>query len=600
MSRLRIFTFIFLGTCAASPLVGENDALPPLSGGKVPQTVEEIWGDYDPQREPVEAEVLKEWEEGEVVCRIVRFRIGIFKGVKSVMGGLYAFPRSGTRLPGLVQVHGGGQSANLNAATTNARRGYACLSLNWGGNPLNDGNYQKLWPTPGTDWGAMDGTHPPQRDPVNHFHICSPNEWTIDSVESPRNSAWLLVAIGVRRALTFLEQQPEVDGKRLGIYGHSMGAKLTVMVAALDQRVRAAVPSCGGITDFPSEPHWENSHFCRRLSCPVMFLNPVNDFYGKVDDLNQAVESLAAGKYRFACAPNLDHRDLPEHFVCGPLWFDQHLQGAEPLPQTPECELTLKSPEGVPVARVLPDISRPVQGVDVYYTQQVRDAECPNPCWRHVAAKGGKSGWTAPLPLFSVERPLRVYANVRYGLETPIAGAGYYYSLYSAREFVLSSRLLTASVERLREAKLEPTDQPSLLIEAFDPGWERGWYVYNENGTWPFRTNKLQDPKWKAPAKARLVLEVQSLQPGELVLEIDQHAAVCRLNGGEDWQSFSLSPGDFLTLDDDALADWSMAKELVIADRIVQRIDGRQKSLGGAWQGELPRFRRLRWEPDSR
>lgn len=46
-------------------------------------------------------------------------------------------------------------------------------------------------------------------------------------------------ALGARRALTFLEQQPEVNAEKLGVYGHFMGGKLTVMTAAADDRVKA-------------------------------------------------------------------------------------------------------------------------------------------------------------------------------------------------------------------------------------------------------------------------------------------------------------------------------------------------------------------------
>ena len=86
-----------------------NDRLPPDINVL---RVEEARGGFDPRREPLETEILKEWEDDGVVCRIVRYRIGVFKRTKSMMAGIYAFPKGGKNLPGLVQVHGGGQSAN--------------------------------------------------------------------------------------------------------------------------------------------------------------------------------------------------------------------------------------------------------------------------------------------------------------------------------------------------------------------------------------------------------------------------------------------------------------------------------------------------------
>jgi dienelactone hydrolase len=50
-----------------------------------------------------------------------------------------------------------------------------------------------------------------------------------------------------RRALDVLAAWPGVDGKRLGVIGHSLGAKQTLYVAAFDDRTRAAVFSEGGI-----------------------------------------------------------------------------------------------------------------------------------------------------------------------------------------------------------------------------------------------------------------------------------------------------------------------------------------------------------------
>jgi pimeloyl-ACP methyl ester carboxylesterase len=49
------------------------------------------------------------------------------------------------------------------------------------------------------------------------------------------------------RAVDLLAARPEVDPRRLGAIGHSLGAKEALYLAALDPRVRAAVSSEGGI-----------------------------------------------------------------------------------------------------------------------------------------------------------------------------------------------------------------------------------------------------------------------------------------------------------------------------------------------------------------
>jgi len=51
-----------------------------------------------------------------------------------------------------------------------------------------------------------------------------------------------------QRAVDILESVPEVDSRRVGAIGHSLGAKETLYLAAFDDRIRAAVASEGGTT----------------------------------------------------------------------------------------------------------------------------------------------------------------------------------------------------------------------------------------------------------------------------------------------------------------------------------------------------------------
>ena len=49
------------------------------------------------------------------------------------------------------------------------------------------------------------------------------------------------------RALDFITTLPTVDAGRIGIFGHSLGAKEVIYVAAFDQRVKCTVSSEGGV-----------------------------------------------------------------------------------------------------------------------------------------------------------------------------------------------------------------------------------------------------------------------------------------------------------------------------------------------------------------
>ena len=208
------------------PIAAQAESLPPLKDGKSPQRLDEVWAGYDPAAEPIEAEICKEWEEDRTVLRSVRYCIGTFKGQKSWMAALYGFPAGQENLPAIVQIHGGGGRASKDACIANARRGYATISLNW----RADDRYLKengLPDSAQTDWGAIEGRQVPESRGIEPN-----NDTRYDPVPSGRNGGYFLRTLAARRALTFLQQQPEVDGDHLGVDGHSMGGVITLQTAA--------------------------------------------------------------------------------------------------------------------------------------------------------------------------------------------------------------------------------------------------------------------------------------------------------------------------------------------------------------------------------
>jgi len=66
-------------------------------------------------------------------------------------------------------------------------------------------------------------------------------------------------------AISFVETQPPVDGKRIALLGFSLGAYLSLANSAIDHRVQAVVEFFGGMPK-------EMNLFMRRL-CPVLILH---------------------------------------------------------------------------------------------------------------------------------------------------------------------------------------------------------------------------------------------------------------------------------------------------------------------------------------
>ena len=153
-----------------------------------------------------------------------------------------------------------------------------------------------------------------------------------------------------------------------------MGGKLTVLISGADKRVKAAAPSCGGISDRYSE---DDLHLAtvsdppslKRVSCPTIFLSPSNDFHGRINDLKTAVNEINTKDWRVSCSPHHNHQDSAEFEVATQLWFDQHLQSKFKVPLTPEISLELRKNQ-LPRVEVIPDSVREIERVEIYFTQQ--------------------------------------------------------------------------------------------------------------------------------------------------------------------------------------------------------------------------------------
>lgn len=595
------------------PLPGGVALAEPEGPPSVPQTVEALWADFDPRQEPLDAQLVREWQADGITYRYVTYRIGALKGQVARMAAYYAFPTGRRQLPGLLHMHGGGQRAFLHEVTYYAGRGYAALSVNWGGREMENARPGD----PNTDWGAVD----PTQHNVPGYSNLQPGDKYLDAVESPRNNNWYLLTLGCRRGLTFLEQQPEVDPERLGVYGHSMGGNLTLYVAGTDARVKAAVPSVGG-SGFRTEPwplapeqHREQPNgdvrlfnatlgfesYAPRVRAPLAWLGATNDFHGIMDDTFRT-GALLPGEVRYAFAPHLNHRFTPEFAVLRPLWFEQHLRGKFQFPATHETTLALSTADGVPTLRVDADRPQEVDQVQVLYSVD------PHPIarfWRSATATKAGEGWIASLPILSLDQPLFAFANVFYRLERPEPVL----QDRAADRYALSSLLHTAAPAELREARVKPTDAPSLLIDDFSQGYQ-DWYRLSADNPhhWELSTRKISDPKWQGQPGYRLVLDAQSEQPNTLVVVITENffrsyrgkqqelAATVQLAGGRSWQMVSLRPADFRPLEGGApLATWAHADVLSLR----AYVEKGGKLIGSkSWAGPQPKFRSLRWETD--
>lgn len=594
----------------------------------LPASVEELWADFDPRKDALETEVIREWNENGCTYRYVRFLIGVFRDRPARMAAIYGFPTNATgRVPGVMHIHGGGQRASLDEVQRLAQRGYAALSLNWGGAagkqhatnaPQGAGAGE-----PNTDWGAVD----PTQLNVSHYSsmLPGPKQFFTDR-EHPKNCNWYLLTLGCRRGLTFLERQPEVDPERLGVHGFSMGGNLTIYVAGSDRRVKAAVSAVGG-----QGWRWEEHEFlggkaspqetvsgnldvfrrtlsfesyAPRIRCPLLHRSATNDFHGWIDDVYRTDALVRGQPVRHAWSPHFNHRLTPEVAVTMPLWFDQYLRGGPALPETPASRLTLKTDDGVPELSVQPQADGEVSRCEIYYSVD------PDPrarFWRSAEVKRSGKCYVAQLPMHCVDLPLFAFANVYYALPTPEpmgAGAG---GGRSIREFCLSSDLHSASAKELAARGVRATDRPADVLDDFSNGW-RDWYRLNTDhpGLWQNWTRKVTDPKWRGSEGMRLALTLQLSENNRIAFVAIENewrsyrgprrTFVCEkeIPGAAQEQTVVLDVADFKnTVDGSSLVSWSELDQLGICAHYSERGGGTSST---RWRGPAPTFARLAWQ----
>jgi regulation of enolase protein 1 (concanavalin A-like superfamily) len=610
---------IALTSALALTACATQDSLPSLKDGKAPTNLSELWGDYDPCKEPLDTQVVREWKEGDNTYRTVIFTIGTFKGKVARLAAFYAFPKSDKKLPAILQIHGGGQNASVESVKHSVENGYVGLSINWGGNDLE--RMEKG--DPNTDWGALDATQKHN----DHYSGGKPDPKTLDDVESPRNNNWFLLVLAARRGLTFLEQQPEVDPKRLGVTGHSMGGKITVDVAGIDKRVKAAVPSCGGsggasgklsgmpgsgvTSDKPSvfDVTIDDRAYIPGVTCPILFMSPSNDFAGPFDNMTENWKKIGSKTVAYTVAPHLNHRGLAETGICGILWFDQHLKGIFSFPKTPELAVTLNTANNIPCATLIPDRPDEVIKVDLYYSV---DPHCLTRFWRDAEAKKRGDTWIAACSLLSADQPLYVYANVSYALKTERVE---HRGGKAPSAFMISSKEAVIYPEELKSARVKATDKPSRMIDDFSRGWQ-DWFrlEWGNPHVWVATTRKLKDPKWRGPAGAKLVFEVKCPKDNVICVVADlngwgsfpgkpggSYEFRKPLTGSPEWQTVSIGLDDMVSTKKDSpgkLTTWETVTELSIRRAKSYLQDGQEIDFGVDRTGwSAPReFRNLRWE----
>ena len=589
------------------------------------QEVADFWGAYDARKDPLDVEVVMEWDDALGHYQLVRYNLGKLTGsnksASPKIAAYYGYPKdTAGKVPGIVHIHGGGQRAHKGRVTDWVKMGYACISINWGGKVLEEPE------TPNTDWdGLAAGFIRPgvtKADRLDHHNTVRPDTNTLYKEPHLLNSSWNLIAVSARRALTFLEQRPEVDPGKLGVEGHSMGGRSTVLTA-IDPRIKAASPSVGG-SGYLYEDLWGLPGSARRISAddapglyrkvvsaqsywphikaPILFLGACNDFNSPTELVVQGMSQLPTDTERMlVLTPHLNHRFTTETAAARWMWMEAHLKGSFTFPKVSKATLSLDG--GIPAFTVTPDHSSglPIEKVEIFYGY-ARDPRIR--FWRSASVGHFGRNYAAHCHVFDVNEPLFAFANITYKMPRTLP----------ARPGAAATDLLTVSSEyqvvypeALRAAGVKATEKPRRLIDDFSRGWQ-DWYRLNPDNPhhWFYATRKIVDPSWIGPKGGKLAFEIGTTAGSNqfaVGVEVNTwqgytgrkrgtfYAIVSLPEAGR--HSVALAAADFTNEQGQPMTDWDEAVEVMFSasDKISGPQAGKQH-----WNGRPPTLASLRWE----
>ena len=242
------------------------------------------------------------------------------------------FPKTepGTKVPGMVLVHGGGGTAFARWAQLWVSRGYAAIAMdNCGQLPIGKYNH----------WQQDE-----QGGPSSSVRFTQP----ID----PIGDAWSYhAATDVVLANSLLRSMPQVDADRIGLTGISWGGYLTCIVAGMDDRFKFAAPvyGCGFLGEDsvwrdngefnkmgPEKlarwlSLWDPSVYLPAAKMPMLWIDGTNDFAYPLDSLQKSYR-LPTGPRTLCTKVRMPHGhptgEAPEEVHA---FADAILMGGRPL-----------------------------------------------------------------------------------------------------------------------------------------------------------------------------------------------------------------------------------------------------------------------------
>ena len=153
-------------------------------------------------------------------------------------------------------------------------------------------------------------------------------EYVCTGCANARREMVVETVVDYRRALDYLATREELDPRRVGAIGFSMGGVMTTALAALDERIRAAVTAVTPVRS--DDPKWSVPEtgpytFAPRVLIPVLLLMGRTDaLYSQADA--EAYRDAFGGAEKTLEWYDAGHRLPPEYVPRAVGWLKSHLK----------------------------------------------------------------------------------------------------------------------------------------------------------------------------------------------------------------------------------------------------------------------------------
>jgi len=328
-----------------------------------------------------------EWIDKSEPIRSLYYSGEVYRNKETRVFAYYGVPEGATannKKPAMVLVHGGGGTAFKEWVEIWVKRGYVAIAMDLGGK----GAERK--PLPG---GGPDQSH---KEKFTDLNDGVKNAWTYHAVAN------------ILRAVSLLQNQPEVDPERIGMTGISWGGYLTSLASGLDTRLKVTVPvyGCGylhdnsaWLKDFKSlgpeladqwVKNFDPSSYLQQATMPMLFVNGTNDFAYPLDSYQKSYRAVK-GPHTLCIKVRMPHGHqagwAPKEIG---IFVDSILTKGKPLTKIGE----VSRKEKLITANFQNEV--PIKSAALHYTTGTgswKERE-----WKTIAAETGNKTVTATLP----------------------------------------------------------------------------------------------------------------------------------------------------------------------------------------------------------